>query len=310
VSRPILALAASASALLLATASPAASVAPHASGTRASAGKQDHSLARAPDSEPAETRLREPAEGSTPTSLASELGASGQVDPITGLGIRNPVCDETPQIQSRATRTSCEITGTPETTYPTSDYGFDVFIPTGITHPIGDFTAGFVTILNGISRIYATVTEPWLSAPVVCAGIALAWRGLISRDVAGSVAGLDCSGAVRWPLVLSGFPDPGPLTSGKFAAHYPSGHGRQVTIFWNADHVWIEIDGRDWGTATSNFAHGPGYAPPGPRRLPRKPPAGPLSPDAGAEGCHGRAALLPAAKALHRPRSRLGWTDG
>jgi hypothetical protein len=44
-------------------------------------------------------------------------------------------------------------------------------------------------ITAAVSRIYATVTEPWLSALVVCAGIALAWRGLISRDVAGSVAG-------------------------------------------------------------------------------------------------------------------------
>lgn len=180
----------------------------------------------APEEEPTETQLREPPEGSTAASLASELGSSGQVDPITGLGIRNPVCDRPAQIHERDTRTSCEVSGTPETTYPTSDYGFDVFIPTGVTHPIGDFTAGFVTILNGIwlgllfvlkltltllglafglnpfadgptmarlsaavSRIYSTVTEPWLSALVVCAGIALAWRGLISRDVAGSVAG-------------------------------------------------------------------------------------------------------------------------
>jgi hypothetical protein len=71
--------------------------------------------------------------------------------------------------------------------------------------------------------------------------------------------GLDCSGAVRWLLVLSGFPDPGPLVSNDLGAHYPSGSGRQVTIWSNVDHVWIEIDGRDWGTATSNFAHGPGF---------------------------------------------------
>jgi hypothetical protein len=73
--------------------------------------------------------------------------------------------------------------------------------------------------------------------------------------------GLDCSGAVRWLLVLSGFPDPGPLVSNELGANYPSGPGREVTIFSNVDHVWIEIDGRDWGTATSNFAHGPGYGP-------------------------------------------------
>jgi hypothetical protein len=189
-------------------------------------GRPPKVLGTHPEEEESEKQLLEPPSGSSETSLASELGSSGSIDPLSGLGIRNPVCDDPAEIHSRTTRTSCEVTGTPETTYPTSDYGFDVFIPTGITHPIGDFTAGFVTILNGIwlgllfvlklvltllglafglnpfadgptmarisaavSEIYATVTEPWLSALVVCAGIALAWRGLISRDVAGSVAG-------------------------------------------------------------------------------------------------------------------------
>jgi hypothetical protein len=205
-----------------------AHAAPHGDGglRGAGRGRPPKVLGTHAKEEATEQQLLEPPSGSTETSLASELGSSGSIDPLSGLGIRNPVCDEPAEIHSRATRTSCEVTGTPETTYPTSDYGFDVFIPTGITHPIGDFTAGFVTILNGIwlgllfvlklvltllglafglnpfadgptmarisaavSRIYATVTEPWLSALVVCAGIALAWRGLISRDVAGSVAG-------------------------------------------------------------------------------------------------------------------------
>jgi hypothetical protein len=38
-----------------------------------------------------------------------------------------------------------------------------------------------------------------------------------------------------------------------------------VTIWSNVDHVWVEINGRDWGTASSNFAHGPGFA----RRTPK-----------------------------------------
>lgn len=211
--------------VIVGSASPTGALAARHDPGRAAA-VEGRSLASRREEAPSEQQLLEPKEGSTETSLAKELGSSGQVDPITGLGIRNPVCDEPAEIHSRATRTSCEITGTPETTYPTSDYGFDVFIPTGVTHPIGDFTAGFVTILNGIwlgllfvlklvltllglafglnpfadgptmarisaaiSRIYETVTDPWLSASVVCAGIALAWRGLISRDVAGSVAG-------------------------------------------------------------------------------------------------------------------------
>ncbi len=73
--------------------------------------------------------------------------------------------------------------------------------------------------------------------------------------------GLDCSGAVRWLLVLSGYPDPGALVSNELGAHYPSGPGSSVTIWANVDHVWAQIEGRDWGTATSNFAHGPGFGP-------------------------------------------------
>ncbi len=74
-------------------------------------------------------------------------------------------------------------------------------------------------------------------------------------------AGLDCSGAVRWLLVLSGYPDPGGLVSNELGAHYPAGPGKAVTIWSNVDHVWVEINGRDWGTADSNFAHGPGFGP-------------------------------------------------
>jgi hypothetical protein len=73
--------------------------------------------------------------------------------------------------------------------------------------------------------------------------------------------GLDCSGSVRWLLVLSGYPDPGGLRSDMLGAAFPAGPGKAVTIWSNVDHVWLEIDGRDWGTATSNFAHGPGFGP-------------------------------------------------
>jgi hypothetical protein len=72
--------------------------------------------------------------------------------------------------------------------------------------------------------------------------------------------GLDCSGAVRWLLVLSGYPDPGGLGSGLLGPHYPAGPGQAVTIWSNVDHIFLEIDGRDWGTSETNFAHGPGFA--------------------------------------------------
>ena len=47
------------------------------------------------------TQLTSPSQLGVGT-LATELGATGQVDPLSGLGIRNPVCDQLAQIRSRA----------------------------------------------------------------------------------------------------------------------------------------------------------------------------------------------------------------
>jgi hypothetical protein len=85
------------------------------------------------------------------------------------------------------------------------------------------------------------------------------WNSSNEQVFGAPEAGLDCSGAVRWLLVLSGYPDPGALVSNELGAHYPSGPGRAVTIYSNVDHVWIEINGREWGTASANFAHGPAF---------------------------------------------------
>jgi hypothetical protein len=86
------------------------------------------------------------------------------------------------------------------------------------------------------------------------------WSADGERVFGATEDGLDCSGAVRWLLVLSGFKDTGPIVSGDFASAYPSGPGKQVTIWSNAAHVFLTIAGRDWGTSETNFAHGPGYA--------------------------------------------------
>ncbi len=98
------------------------------------------------------------------------------------------------------------------------------------------------------------VAKPGPSGGTYC------WNASGEKIFGASDEGLDCSGAVRWLLVLSGFKDPGPIVSGEFANVYPSGPGKHVTIWSNAAHVFITIAGRDWGTSSSNFAHGPGYA--------------------------------------------------
>lgn len=164
-----------------------------------------------------------------PLSVAptpKQLGASGQVDPLSGLGIANPVCGRLAEIRDRETRLSCEANGTPESTYPASNYGFDIFIDSGIDAPTGTFAKGFVMILNGLwlalifvlklvlvllglafglnpfaegetmneiaaalGRLYTSVTQPWLATAVVCGGIWFAYKGLVRREVAAGVGG-------------------------------------------------------------------------------------------------------------------------
>lgn len=87
------------------------------------------------------------------------------------------------------------------------------------------------------------------------------WNSAGTEKMYGSsLNGLDCSGAVRWLLTLSGFDDPGGIESGLFVTAYKPGPGKVVTVWSNAEHVFIVINGRAWGTSSSNFAHGPGYA--------------------------------------------------
>ncbi|HWB68614.1 MAG TPA: hypothetical protein VG518_01425, partial [Solirubrobacterales bacterium] len=153
-----------------------------------------------------------------------ELGGEGQVDPIIGLGLRNPVCDHPDQIRDPQTRMACREFGTPESVYPASNYGFDIFIDTGIDAPEGIAMKGIVRILDGIwlavtfvlklvldllgvafglnpfgngetmrritgaiRLVFSTVTNPWLSTLVVMGGIAFAYKGLVRREVGATI---------------------------------------------------------------------------------------------------------------------------
>jgi hypothetical protein len=137
---------------------------------------------------------------------------------------------------------------------------------TVVADPLGPVPSGRIARIEYVARWIESrrihycwggghAAEPGPSPGTYC------WSSTGEQVFGASEDGLDCSGAVRWLLVLSGFPDPGPLVSDELGAAYPSGPGREVTIWSNVDHVWIEIDGRDWGTADSNFAHGPGFGP-------------------------------------------------
>ncbi len=154
------------------------------------------------------------------------LGEQGQVDPISGLGLRNPACDALNEIRDRLTRLACELNGTPESNYPPTNYGFDTFIDSGIDSPLGNGLSIIVWLLNGIwlgvnfilrcvfellglafglnpfgngetmrqisgsiGRIYSRITGPWLSTLIVMAGIWFAYKGLVRREIGASVSG-------------------------------------------------------------------------------------------------------------------------
>jgi Transglycosylase SLT domain len=72
--------------------------------------------------------------------------------------------------------------------------------------------------------------------------------------------GLDCSGAVSMLLQLSGVNTP-TLDSTGFMSFGDAGPRQQFTIWANPAHVFVSIEGRDWGTSDANPSGGPGWAP-------------------------------------------------
>jgi hypothetical protein len=72
--------------------------------------------------------------------------------------------------------------------------------------------------------------------------------------------GVDCSGAVSMLLQVSGVNTP-TLDSTGFMSFGDASPGQQFTIWANPAHVFVSIDGRDWGTSDTNPSGGPGWAP-------------------------------------------------
>ena len=71
--------------------------------------------------------------------------------------------------------------------------------------------------------------------------------------------GLDCSSAVSMLLQLSGVNTP-TLDSTEFMSFGEPGPGHYLTIWANSDHVFVTLDGDDWGTSGANPYGGPGWA--------------------------------------------------
>lgn len=91
------------------------------------------------------------------------------------------------------------------------------------------------------------------------------WGGSPLHQIAGSRdKGLDCSSSVSLLLQQIGYQLP-TMTSGSLASWGLAGPGAAVTIWTNAEHVFLEIkvNGQDrmFGTSYSNYRHGPGWHP-------------------------------------------------
>lgn len=67
--------------------------------------------------------------------------------------------------------------------------------------------------------------------------------------------GYDCSGAVSAVLGVN------PRVSGEFASWGQPGKGKNVTIYANSTHVFMEINGQFWGTSGANKGGGAGWVP-------------------------------------------------
>jgi hypothetical protein len=66
---------------------------------------------------------------------------------------------------------------------------------------------------------------------------------------------VDCSGAVSRLLGVN------PRVSGQFESFGQAGRGQHVTIYANAKHVLMEINGHFWGTSGTNPGGGAGWIP-------------------------------------------------
>jgi hypothetical protein len=158
--------------------------------------------------------------GAVTLSGGDAKASYGSVNPLL---VKNPICDEAIGSQQRR---NCHVTGTPEGRYPTSNYGFEIHIDTGLDNIVGNFQALLAQIANaiwmallfvlnlvltllgwalelnpftdnramakisaGLERFYRAFTSPWLVVAMVAIGAVGLWRGLVRREVSQTIGG-------------------------------------------------------------------------------------------------------------------------
>lgn len=103
----------------------------------------------------------------------------------------------------------------------------------------------------------ATSSSPGVVARVIAAGDAIATRPYVYGGGHGSFvsAGYDCSGSVSYALHGGGL-IAAPEDSSQLESYGAPGPGRYITIYANAGHTWMTVDGRRFDTSAMSQTGG------------------------------------------------------
>jgi hypothetical protein len=174
-----------------------------------------------------------------------------------------------PKLDDATFQAFARYKGTIPASYPTAKIAFD------LAQGLEASRAALDTPLTGsvLERVYTLANAIEAQRYHYCYGgghvqPARPSHGSYCRDVklkkvsGTAYEGLDCSGSVSMLLQHAGVKVP-TMTAVEFSRWGERGPGRHVTIWANKGHVFLEIDGRFWGTTSKNYASGPGWNPQG-----------------------------------------------
>jgi hypothetical protein len=132
-----------------------------------------------------------------------------------------------------------------------------------IAPPSGPLLTRLVTVANEIAATHIPYCYGGGHITPAHPGHGTYCHNAANEHISGtSFDGLDCSSSVSMLLQLSGVNTP-TLDSTEFMSFGQPGPGIYLTIWANTTHVFVTLDGEDWGTSDANPYGGPGWAPQG-----------------------------------------------
>jgi hypothetical protein len=127
--------------------------------------------------------------------------------------------------------------------------------------PSGPLLTRLVTVANEIGAAHIPYCYSGGHVTPARPGHGTYCHNAANEHISGSAYdGLDCSSSVSMLLQQSGVNTP-TLDSTEFMSFGDPGPGHYFTIWANPEHVFVTLDGVDWGTNDANPYGGPGWAP-------------------------------------------------